>query len=81
MRITAYQIMALVTLGFAGALALGLPVDKNLPLPRLQEAVFALWTPWMVLFVQAIWTAAFLHTGKSVVTGSRIIFHVEKTRV
>jgi prolipoprotein diacylglyceryltransferase len=80
-RITAYQIMALVTLGFAGALALGLPVDRNLPLPRLHEAAFALWTPWMVLFAQAIWTAAFLHTGKSVVTGSRIVFHVEKTRV
>jgi hypothetical protein len=35
----------------------------------------------MALFVQGVWTAAFLHTGKSVVTGSRIVFHVEKTRV
>jgi hypothetical protein len=81
MRITAYQIMALATLGIAGALALGLPVDSHLPLPRLYEAVSALWTPWMVFFVQGVWAAAFLHTGKSVVTGSRIVFHVEKTRV
>ncbi len=78
LRITAYQIMALVTLGFAGALALGLPVDTRLTLPRLHEAVATLWTPWMILFVQGVWAAAFLHTGKSVVTGSRIFFHVEK---
>lgn len=81
LRITAYQIMALVTLGFAGALALGLPVDTRLTLPRLHEAVATLWTPWMILFVQGVWAAAFLHTGKSVVTGSRIFFHVEKTHI
>lgn len=80
-RITAYQIMALVTLGFASALAIGLPIDNSLALPQLHEAVSALWTPWMVLFVQTVWTAAFLHTGKSVVTGSRIFFHVEKNHI
>lgn len=81
MRITAYQIMALVTLGCAGAIALLLPVDTRLPLPRLHEAVSTLWNPWMVLFVQGVWAAAFLHTGKSVMTGSRIFFHVEKTHI
>jgi hypothetical protein len=81
MRITAYQIMALVTLGIAGAFALWMPVDRSLPPPRLHEAVSALWTPWMVLFVQGVWAASFFHTGKSVVTGSRIFFHVEKTLI
>lgn len=81
LTISAYQIMALATLGCAGAMALLLPVDGSLPLPRLHEAVSVLWNPWVVLFVQGIWAAAFLHTGKSVVTGSSIFFHVEKTRV
>jgi hypothetical protein len=35
----------------------------------------------MVLFVQGVWAASFFHTGKSVVTGSRIFFHVEKTLI
>jgi prolipoprotein diacylglyceryltransferase len=81
MRITAYQIMALATLVIAGALALGLPVDNSLPQPRLQAAVYALWTPWILLFVQGVWAASFFHTGKSVVTGSHIVFHVEKTHI
>jgi hypothetical protein len=81
LTISAYQIMALATLGCAGVMALVLPVDTRLPLPRLHEAASVLWTPWMVLFVQGIWAAAFLHTGKSVVTGSSIFFHVEKTRI
>jgi hypothetical protein len=81
LTISAYQIMALATLGCAGAMALLLPMDGSLPLPRLQEAVSVLWNPWMVLFVQGVCAAAFLHTGKSVVTGSSIFFHVEKTRV
>jgi hypothetical protein len=81
LAISAYQIMALATLGCAGAMALVLPLDTSLPLPRLHAAVSTLWNPWMVLFVQGVWAAAFLHTGKSVVTGSSIRFHVEKTRI
>ncbi len=81
LTISAYQIMALATFGCAGTMALLLPVGTSLPLPRLHEAVSALWNPWMVLFVQGVWAAAFLHTGKSVVTGSSIFFHVEKTRI
>jgi hypothetical protein len=81
LTISAYQIMALATLGCGCAMALGLTADPRLPLPRLHEAVSALWTPWMVFFVQGVWAAAFLHTGKSVVTGSSIFFHVEKNRI
>jgi len=62
-------------------MALLLPIDGSLPLPGLHEAVSVLWNPWMVLFVEGIWAAAFLHTGKSVITGSSIFFHVEKTKV
>jgi hypothetical protein len=81
LTISAYQIMALATLGCAGTIALLLPIDGSLPLPRLHEAVSVLWNPWMVLFVEGVWAAAFLHTGKSVITGSSIFFHVEKTKV
>ena len=81
LTISAYQIMALATLACAGAMAVLLPGEGSLPLPRLQEAVSVLWTPWMVLFVQGVWAAAFLHSGKSVVTGSSIFFHVKKTRI
>ena len=81
LTISAYQIMALATLGCAGAMALVLPADTSLPLPRLLEAVSVLWNPWMVLFVQGVWAAAFLHTGKSVVTGSSIFLYVKKNRL
>jgi prolipoprotein diacylglyceryltransferase len=81
MRITAYQIMALVTFGYAAAMALLLPDTTTLTAPRIQQAISVLWDPWILLFVQGIWLAAFLHTGRSVVTGSHVSLYVEKTHI
>lgn len=78
-RITPYQIMALITLLYAGGTVLLAPAAA--PSPRLVKGLSALWDPWMLIFVQTVWIASFLHTGRSEVTGSHITFHVEENRI
>lgn len=82
-RITPYQIMALLTVAYAAGVVLlapGAPPGVTL-LPSLASGMDAIWTPWMILFIQFIWIASFLHTGRSSVTGSHITFHVEESRI
>lgn len=78
-KITPYQIMALLTLVYAAGVALMFRGAS--PTPLLAQGLSALWTPWMLLFVQAVWIASFLHTGRSEVTGSHVTFHVEESRI
>jgi hypothetical protein len=35
-----------------------------------------LWSPFTIVFLQVLWAAVFLFTGRSQVTGSVISFHV-----
>jgi hypothetical protein len=37
-----------------------------------------LWRPEVILGLQGLWVAIFLHTGRSVVTGARLSFHVRR---
>lgn len=73
-KFSMYQIMALVTIGYAGIAGLVLP-SSPVPL-HLADGFAALWHPGMVLFFQGVWLASFLHAGRSSVTGSNLSFHV-----
>jgi hypothetical protein len=50
-------------------------------LPRLRTGLNVLWNPWMIFLIEFIWLIAFLHTGRSVVTGAKISFHVNENRI
>jgi hypothetical protein len=41
----------------------------------------AFWTPEVILFLQALWLAVFLYTGKSRVTKSILSFHVVRDKI
>jgi hypothetical protein len=78
-KFSAYQIMALATIAYAGIMGLVFPAPE-VP-ARLLTGLAALWHPGMILFFQGIWLAAFLHAGRSSVTGSRVFFHVVRDRI
>ena len=54
---------------------------EPLVLPDLGSGVRSLWSPALILFLQAIWLVIFLHTGRSSVTGARLSFHVHHERI
>ena len=78
-KFSMYQIMALLTIGYAGITGLVLP---SAPIPLSLAAGFsALWHPGMILFFQGVWLASFLHAGRSSVTGATLSFHVIRENI
>jgi hypothetical protein len=78
-RITPYQIMSAGAVLYAlGVVVLSVSSDVQ---PLLRMGLNALWNPWMILLIEFIWLIAFLHTGRSVVTGAKISFHVNENRI
>jgi hypothetical protein len=79
-KISAYQLMAVMGLLYLLSVLLLLPAT---PVPRADvvTGIRSLWDPLMIVFLQALWIAIFLHTGCSEVTGSTLSFHVHRERI
>jgi hypothetical protein len=79
-RISAYQKMSMLAVAYAFCLLFILPGA----LPRQSDVLRGLgylWNPLMILLLQGLWAAIFLHTGRSSVTGASISFHVVRERI
>jgi hypothetical protein len=77
-RISAYQVMSLLAaLAAVGLACMPAPPPSSATAPILQ-GLSALWHPAILLFLQALWVAAFFYTGRSHVTGATIHFHVRR---
>lgn len=79
-KISAYQIMAAVSVVYAFLLA------YLVSIPHYQKAMITdglagLWNPGMILFLQLLWISSFLYTGRSQVTTSILSFSVDKNRI
>ncbi|MDA8133144.1 MAG: prolipoprotein diacylglyceryl transferase [Desulfobacteraceae bacterium] len=79
LKITPYQLMALGGIAYSLIVVLMFPAPENLP--GLRPGLHALWNPWMIFLIESIWVAAFVHTGRSVVTGAEISFHVHEGKI
>ncbi len=49
--------------------------------PDLTAGLAALWSPEALVFLQAVWLAAFFYMGRSMQTGSRVSYHVRHDRI
>lgn len=78
---SAYQIMALVGVVYMTGIGCFVQVEPAMPLPDIALGFAALWQPGALLLVQGFWGLAFLYTGRSVVTGSCITFHIVEDRI
>lgn len=74
-RITAYQVMALLSVAYALLLAV-LFREIGSGRPDLDTGLRALWDPGVILFFELLWVAAFLYTGRSRVTAATVRLHV-----
>lgn len=81
-RMSRYQVMALAAVPLALLLA-GLSGDPAHTERSVDvvSGVRILWNPAVIFLLQGLWIASFLYTGRSMVTGSRITFHVERDRI
>ncbi|MBJ6724448.1 prolipoprotein diacylglyceryl transferase family protein [Geomesophilobacter sediminis] len=78
-KISVYQVMGLVGIGYGGWVAVHFG-DQGV-LPELGSGLSGLWDPTTFLLLQGIWIAIFLYTGLSRVTGSTMSFHVHAEKI
>jgi hypothetical protein len=79
-RMTAYQIMAILSVAYAFFLFFMLPVSGSGP-PDLTAGLQSLWDPGIILCLGALWLCSFLYTGRSRVTGATAHFYVVKENI
>ncbi len=78
--ISAYQIMSAAGIAYAAVLAL-LPLDSTVRSMDIAAGLRLLWQPAGIIGLQGLWLFIFIYTGRSMVTGSTLSFHVRHGRV
>lgn len=79
-RVSVYQWMAVAGVVYAALAGSLLPVVAH-PRPDLLAGAATLWNPGMFLFLQLLWAAIFIYTGRSSVTEARVVVRVCEDRV
>ncbi len=79
-QISAYQVMALLMIVYVVGIAQFFPAPPSLPV-GIASGLQALWNPATLLFLQSLWIAIFVHTGRSKVTGATLSFFVHHDRI
>jgi prolipoprotein diacylglyceryltransferase len=79
-RITAYQWFSVISIVYVAALV---PFfgGASAVAADLGAGLASLWNPVAILFLQGVWILIFLYTGRSMVTGSQISFHLRGERL
>ena len=78
-RISAYQVMALVSMAYLILVVTLLPSEG--PFPNLAYGLAQVMTAGVIVLLQLMWIGLFLFYGRSRVTGSVVSFHVMTERV
>jgi hypothetical protein len=79
-KISAYQFMGAAGIIY-GSAAFRLLSDDPFTSPDLFAGLAMFNRPLVIVFIQFIWTAMFLYTGRSTVTGATLAFHVNRERI
>jgi hypothetical protein len=64
-----------------GSAAIILAPAATLSRPDLGLGIADLWHPGLLIFLQALWLAIFIYTGRSTVTGVTLSFHLHRERI
>ena len=78
-RLSVYQILSLLILPYAIALAAWFGAAA--PLPDIAAGLDSLWHPGVLLALQGLWLLVFISMGRSQVTGARLSFFVHHDRI
>ncbi len=75
LKISAYQVMGLITILYCAGVVFIFPMAST-PAHDVLDGLKTLWNPAVILFLQMVWIAIFVYTGRSRVTGSFVSFKV-----
>jgi hypothetical protein len=78
-RISVYQVMAFIAMGYLAVMLTVLPSDG--PTPDLVAGLATVTSAGMIVTLQTVWVVLFLYYGRSRVTSSVVSFHVVAERV
>jgi len=78
--ISAYQIMAILSIAYASGLTFILPSTGPVSVDII-KGISSLWNPVVILTLEVIVIAIFLYTGRSDMTASSITFHIHDERL
>ncbi len=76
-----YQIFSLISIIYLVSFSLIVRVGAIYPQVNIIQGLHTLWTPWIILFFFALWSAVFIYFGKSKVTGSYLSFSVKTKNI
>jgi hypothetical protein len=79
-RISAYQIMTLIAIGYTFIVTALIKQPAN-GLPDLLLGIESLWNPGIIIFLAALWVFIFIFTGKSSATCSSINIQVDQKNI
>jgi hypothetical protein len=79
-KISAYQIMGLITILYCLGIILFFPMAST-PVHNILDGFSVLWHPAVILFLQALWVVIFVYTGRSRVTSAYVSFRVVKENI
>jgi len=79
-RISAYQILSALMLVYAGGLCLLFPA-AGIVQPDVRTGLGALWSPAVLLSLQALWLVVMVFMGRSTVTRATLSFHVVEASI
>jgi hypothetical protein len=79
-RISVYQIMTLIAIGYTFTIAY-LIKTPDPDLPNLLLGINSLWNPGIIIFLVALWMFVFLYTGQSRITSSSINIQVLQKKI
>lgn len=79
-NVSAYQLMALAIVVYLPLIAYYFPV-KETGTTSIEQGLRTFWNPWALIFCQLVWIVVFLITGRSNVTGSKLLLFVRSDRI
>ena len=79
-KISVYQIMGICSIPYAAVVAVVFPTGPP-QFPDILIGLQGFWDPGVILFLESLWLAAFIFTGKSEVTSAIMSFHIVKDKI
>lgn len=79
-NVSVYQLMALSIVIYVPLIAYYFPVTKTRA-TSIEEGLRTFWNPLVLVFCQLVWIVVFLITGRSNVTGSKLLLFVRNDRI
>jgi len=79
-KISVYQVMGVIAVIYTLNISILFPQALMGP-ADLMAGLRSIWNPTSLLFLYALWFAIFIYTGRSMVTGASLSFHVNSNRI